>query len=93
MPNTTSSKKRHKQNEVRRLRNRAAKGAMRTQIRKIREAIEAGDTEKAEAEYRLATKQIDRAGAQNMIHRNTAARTKSRLQALITRTKAAAAAS
>jgi small subunit ribosomal protein S20 len=91
MPNTNSSKKRLKQNEVHRLRNRAAKGAMRTQIRKLREAAEAGDTEKAETAFRVAAKQLDRAGATNMIHPNTAARTKSRLQALIKRSKAAKA--
>ena len=81
MPNTKSSKKRLKQNETRRAENRSVKSAMRTQIRKVREAAEAGEIEKAETEFRQAAKQIDRAGAKNLIHRNKAARTKSRLSA------------
>ncbi len=92
MPNTKSAKKRLKQNDVSRMRNRATKSAMRTQIRKVREAAEPGDIATAETEFRLAAKQLDRAGSKNLIHRNTAARTKSRLQALIKRSKAAAAA-
>lgn len=56
---------------------------MRSQIRKVREAVTAGDVEVAEKEYREAAKKIDRAGAKNIIHRNTAARTKSRLQKTI----------
>lgn len=83
MPNTKSAKKRLRQNVVRRMRNRMAKSAMRTQLRKVREAAEAGDVEKAEQEYQLAAKKLDRAGAKNIIHPNKAARTKSRLQKLI----------
>ena len=59
------------------------KSAMRGQIRKVREAVEAGDVETAEAAFRDAAKKIDRAGARNIIHKNAAARTKSRLQKLI----------
>lgn len=92
MPNTKSAKKRLKQNETRRMENRAVKTAMRTQIRKVREAAEAGEFDKAETEFRQATKQIDRAGAKNLIHPNKAARTKSRLSAMLKRAKAAAAA-
>ena len=80
MPNSKSAKKRLRQNDVRRLRNRASKSTMRSQIRKVREALTVGDVEVAEKEYREAAKKIDRAGAKNIIHRNTAARTKSRLQ-------------
>jgi small subunit ribosomal protein S20 len=83
MPNTKSAKKRLRQNIVRRMRNRMAKSAMRSQLRKVREAAEAGDVEKAEQEYRLVAKKLDRAGARNIIHPNKAARTKSRLQKLI----------
>ncbi len=89
MPNTKSAKKRLRQNVERRLRNRATKSAMRTQLRKVHEAVKAGDIEKAETEFREAAKRLDRAGAQNIIHRNAAARTKSRLQALIKKAKQA----
>ena len=83
MPNSISAKKRLRQSETRNLRNRAVKSAMRTQIKRVHEAVEAGDIEKAEAEFRQAARRLDRAGARNLIHRNAAARTKSRLQKAI----------
>ena len=89
MPNTKSGNKRLRQNDVRHARNQSIKRAMRTQIRKVREAVEAGEIEKAEIEFRLASKKIDRAGAKNIIHRNTAARMKSRLSAHIKAAKQA----
>ena len=88
MPNTKSAKKRLRQNEVLRLRNRSKESDLRSQLRKVREAVAAGDIEKAEEEYRGAAKRLDKAGAKNLIHRNAAARTKSRLQKLIKRAKA-----
>ena len=65
------------------------KSAMRTQLRKVREAVSSGDIETAEKEYRLAAKKLDRAGASHVIHRNRAARAKSRLQRLIKSAKQA----
>ena len=56
---------------------------MRTQLRKVREAVAEGDLAKAEQEYRVAARSLDRAGADRVIHQNKAARTKSRLQRLI----------
>jgi small subunit ribosomal protein S20 len=88
MPNTKSAKKRLRQNVARREQNRSIKRALRTQCRKVREAIEAGDVELAESEFRLAAKRLDRAGARNIVHRNAAARTKSRLSAKIKALKA-----
>jgi small subunit ribosomal protein S20 len=83
MPNTKSATKRHRQNLARRARNRSIKRAVRTQCRKVREAVTAGDAERAETEFRLAAKRLDRAGAKNIIHPNAAARLKSRLAAKI----------
>ena len=83
MPNTASAKKRLRQNDVRRQRNRAVKSRMRTQIRKVREAADAGEHDKAAEEFRTAAKLLDRAGARNIIHPNAAARTKSRLQKML----------
>lgn len=83
MPNTKSAKKRLRQNLVHRAQNRSIKRAVRTQCRKVREAVKAGDMERAESEFRLAAKQLDRAGTKNVIHRNAAARVKSRLSAKI----------
>jgi small subunit ribosomal protein S20 len=83
MPNTRSAKKRLRQNVSRRARNRSIKRSVRTQCRKVREAVAAGDLETAQTEFRLAAKKLDRAGATNVVHRNAAARTKSRLSAKI----------
>ncbi|MEM9365319.1 MAG: 30S ribosomal protein S20 [Planctomycetota bacterium] len=83
MPNTASAKKRLRQNEKLRLHNRGIKSAMRSQIRSVREAVKAGDFEKAREGFRVASRHLDRAAARNVIHRNSAARTKSRLNALI----------
>ena len=81
MPNTKSAKKRLRQSLVRRTRNRAAKSGLKTQIRKVTEAITAGDAEKAQAEYQLVAKKLDKAASAKVIHANAAARTKSRLSA------------
>ncbi len=59
------------------------KRTVRHQCRKVREAVVANDPDRAEAEFRLATKQLNRAGAKNVIHRNAVARIKSRLSAKI----------
>ena len=83
MPIINSAKKRLRQNIAGRERNRSIKRAVRTQCRKVREAVDAGNLELAETEFRLAAKNLDRAGARNIIHRNAAARTKSRLSAKI----------
>jgi len=83
MPNTKSAQKRLRQNAVHRARNRSMRRAVRTQCRRVREAVDAGDPQRAEAELRLAAKRLDRAGAKNIIHRNAAARIKSRLSARI----------
>lgn len=88
MPNSEGAKKRLRQNVVRRDRNKAIKTAMRTQIRKVREAVTAGDVSGAEEQFVLAAKRLDRAGARNIIHQNTASRTKSRLQKMIKAAKA-----
>lgn len=83
MPSSKSAKKRLRQNIARRARNRSIKSAMRTQCRKVGEAVQAGDAAQAETEFRLAVKKIDRAGARKIIHRNAAARMKSRMSAKI----------
>jgi len=83
MPNTVSAKKRLRQNFERRAINRSLRSAVRNQCRKVREAVKAEDVDKAEAEFRLATKKLDQAGARRIIHRNAAARLKSRLSAKI----------
>ena len=80
MPNTTSAKKALRQNEARRLRNRAQRSALRTVIKKFRAAAMAGtDAEATETMFRTAVKMLDQAAAKHLIHKNTASRVKSRL--------------
>ncbi len=80
---TKSAKKRHRQSLERRAKNRAIKSAIKTQVRKVRQAVAAGDIATAQKELQLAAKKLDRAGAKRNIHPNAAARTKSRLAHLI----------
>lgn len=56
---------------------------MRGQIRRVREAVKAGDKEKAQAEFRTAARRLDQAASKNLIHKNAAARSKSRLNKLV----------
>jgi small subunit ribosomal protein S20 len=91
MPNTKSAKKRLRQSEVRRQRNKSVKSSLRSQIRRVREAVAAGEIETAEQEFVQAARKLDRAGGRYIIHRNTASRIKSRLQKLIRKAKQPAA--
>jgi small subunit ribosomal protein S20 len=83
MPTTNSAKKRHRQSLVRRTRNRAAKSAIKSQVRKVRAAIAEGNIEVAEAEFRVTVKKFDKAAARKIVHVNLASRVKSRLSAAI----------
>jgi small subunit ribosomal protein S20 len=83
MPQTKSAAKRLRQDIVRRERNRSARQALRTQCRKVREAVKAGDLPKADAEFKTVVVKLDQAGARGVIHANSAARTKSRLSAAV----------
>lgn len=83
MPNTANAKKRLRQNEKRRIANRSKRSALRTYIRKVRAAVQAGDAEKAGQELRLAVKKLDQAAADHLIHVNTSNRLKSRLAAAV----------
>ncbi len=69
--------------EVRRERNRAARSALRTVLKKFRTLASGTDAAAAEAAFRLAVKKLDQAAASHLIHKNAAARTKSRLSRLL----------
>jgi small subunit ribosomal protein S20 len=83
MPNSISANKRLRQNQAHRARNKSVNSNLRGQLRKVREAIGAGDAEASATEFRLAVKKLDQAAARNAIHANKAARTKSRLSKAI----------
>ena len=78
MANIKSQIKRNRQNEKRRLRNKAVRSELRSRTKAAVRAVEEGADTASEA-TRLALKRIDKAGARGVIHKNQAARRKSRL--------------
>ena len=79
MANIKSQIKRNKQNEKRRLRNRIFIGRARTYVKKARLAIEAGEKDSAVEATMVAISALDKAAEKGIIHKNNAARRKSRL--------------
>ena len=91
MPHSASAKKRHRQNLRDRERNRQAKTVIKNSIRKVLEAVSAGDATLAREQLKGAAKTADRAAAKGTIHKNRAARIKSRLSARVKGVSGAAA--
>ncbi len=83
MANHASALKRARQDQKKRVQNRSQRSDMRTAIKKLQHAIEAGDKETARELLRIATSKIDRAGRKGLIHRNQASRRVSRLNAAV----------
>ncbi|MDH5710046.1 MAG: 30S ribosomal protein S20 [Gammaproteobacteria bacterium] len=83
MANSASAKKRARQAVVRRSRNMSDRSMMRTSIKKVYYAVEAGDKAAAEAAYKEACPMIDRMAGKGVIHINKAARHKSRMNSNI----------
>ena len=77
MPNNAAAQKRMRQEQKRRLHNRSVKSLVKTQITKARQAIALD--ENSEEAVRAAVSELDRAAKKGVIHRNNAARRKSRL--------------
>jgi len=78
----SSAEKRHKQSEVRRLRNKSVKSAIRSSAKKVLVFTQKKDKEKAAESLRDMIKKIDSAARKGIIKKNTAARKKSRMQKL-----------
>ncbi|MBE7701948.1 30S ribosomal protein S20 [Oerskovia sp. Sa1BUA8] len=79
MANIKSQIKRIKTNEKARLRNKAVKSELRTNVRRVREAVAAGDKEAAASALVIASKKLDKAVSKGVIHENQAANRKSAL--------------
>lgn len=79
MANIKSAIKRNKQNEKRRQHNRVFRGRARTYIKYARESFNEGTAEEAQAALLEAISALDKAAAKGVIHKNNAARRKSRL--------------
>lgn len=83
MANTTQARKRIRQAEKSRTRNNQQRSKLRTFIKKIIVAVAANDLEKAQSSYQVAVSIIDSTANKGLIHKNRAARSKSRLNARI----------
>jgi small subunit ribosomal protein S20 len=79
LANIKSQIKRNKQNEKRRVRNRVYRGSARTYVKRARLAIEAGEKDSAVEATQVAIRVLDKAAQKGIIHKNNAARRKSRL--------------
>ena len=83
MANIKSQKKRIRTSEVARVRNKAIRSELKTVIKHVKAAVEAGDKAAAVAALSTATKVIDMATTKGVFHKNTASRKKSRLAKLV----------
>lgn len=83
MANTAQARKRARQSVARNKHNASMRSMLRTSIKRVRQAVEAGDKAAAEEIFRKASSVIDRVADKNIIHKNKAARQKSRLAAAV----------
>ena len=79
MPNLASATKRLRQNVKERSRNRWRKDRIKQAVKDFDDALQAGDKDKAAENLKVVYKQLDQVAAKNTIHKNAAARQKSRL--------------
>jgi len=83
LANIASAKKRARQAEKRYLRNKVHRSRMRTFVKNVLKAVDSGDLETAKEAYRKAVPVIDSMVNKGIIHKNNAARKKSRLNARV----------
>ena len=83
MANVASARKRARQSEKRRQHNTSLRSELRTAVKDVRKAIEVGDKSAAKTVYQRAVSTIDSIADKNIIHKNKAARHKSRLAAAL----------
>lgn len=83
MANIKSQIKRNKQNESARLRNKSVKSALKTALRKAREAVAAGDKVAAVSAAAVARRELDQAVSKGVIHKNQAANRKSGIDKMV----------
>ncbi|MCK5479109.1 MAG: 30S ribosomal protein S20 [Methylococcales bacterium] len=83
MANTAQAKKRARQAEKSRVRNAGQRSKLRTFVKKVIAAVEAGNKEQAQTAYKTVVSVIDTAVTKGLIHKNKAARSKSRLSAKV----------
>jgi len=83
LPNIKSAKKRVKVSETKAIQNKMLKTALKTSMKKYEAALATGDKASATETYKAAVKKIDQAVAKGILHKNNAARKKSRFTAML----------
>jgi len=86
LANIRSAAKRARQNIKREMHNRQIKSMLKTSFRRFEESLKSGDPEDTRAKLQAAVRQIDKAAAKGILHKNNAARKKSRLSRLYNKT-------
>ena len=79
LPNIKSAKKRVLVNQAKAMQNKAAKSALKTDIKKFEAAVAEGNRSEADVAYKVAVKAVDKAAAKGLLHKNNAAHKKSAL--------------
>ena len=79
MPNIKSAKKRVLVNETKAAQNKAARSALKTDLKKFEAAVAEGNRSEAEGAYKVAVKAVDQAVGHGLLHRNNAANKKSKM--------------
>lgn len=79
MANIKSQKKRIVTNERRRMRNKGVRTALRTYVKRFRQAVDSGNLDEAREALEVASRALDRAASKGVVHRNNAANRKSEL--------------
>ena len=77
MPNIKSAKKRVLVNQAKAMQNKAAKSALKTDIKKFEAAVAEGNRSEADVAYKVAVKAVDKAVLHGLLHKNNGARKKS----------------
>ena len=88
MAHSLSAKKRVRQNAKRRTLNRARKSMVKTQTKRFLSAVDEGKVDAAQQEFKALTKRLDKVAATSTMHKNTAARIKSRMARRLNRLQA-----
>jgi small subunit ribosomal protein S20 len=83
MAHTISAKKRIRQTVSRTLRNKARTSRIRTYVRKVEEAVQAGDKKAAESAFKVMMPELHKGVSKGLLHKNTVARKLSRLSSRI----------
>ena len=85
MPNIKSAKKRVLVSQTKAMQNKAAKSALKTDIKKFEAAVAEGNRSEADVAYKVAVKAVDKAVVKGLLHKNNAAHKKSSMTIMLSK--------